>query len=71
MGDVKVSQDAAGIIKARYAIYQSKRNKADAFADDSMTRWEVLEHTMDALEILWDELGLEPSDLTQDRSEPS
>ena len=39
-------------VKYRIAHYEKKLSKADILSDDTMTRWEQLEHTVMALKYL-------------------
>lgn len=45
-------QEIIAAIKARLAIYEKKLAKADPLADDTMTRFEQLEHTVTAFKYL-------------------
>lgn len=49
-----------GLVAARKAIYQTKKEAADPFTDDDSNRYDRMSHTVEAFEHLEAEIALMP-----------
>lgn len=58
--DAGIPKDVIDVVDSRIALYRAKQFLHDPLADDTLTEWEKVGHTIEALEHLRDEITASP-----------